>query len=134
MSPATATPTDITAIAATYFAAWERRDPDAIVALHSDDTTFWIHSGGRPVEGREAVRAAFADLFERFPELGFEEYRTFYGADHWVLDWALTATVNGRPVRFDCVDVVAVDADGKVTRKDTFVDAAQMQAALGAAS
>jgi hypothetical protein len=51
-----------------------------------------------------------------------------YGEDHWILDWAL---ISGE-VRFDCLDIVNVSPDGLVTRKDTFVDAVQLQAALGA--
>lgn len=125
MSP-TATAVDLKAISERYFAAWADRDPDAIVALHTDDTRFWTHLGGEPVVGRDAVRATFADLFEAFPAFDFEVYRVLYGTDHWVLDWAL---ISG-DIRFDCVDVVVVSPDGLVARKDTFVDAVQMQAAL----
>jgi hypothetical protein len=78
------------------------------------------------VRGRDAVREAFAETFERFPDFGFEVYRVLYGPDHWVLDWALTSG----DVRFDCLDVVNVTDDGLVARKDTFVDFVQLQAAL----
>jgi ketosteroid isomerase-like protein len=126
MSQATAL--DLKAISERYFAAWADRNPDAIVALHSDDTQFWTRLGGEPVVGREAVRATFAGLFERFPDFSFETYRVLYGEDHWVLDWAL---ISG-DIRFDCLDVVVVAPDGLVARKDTFVDAVQLQAALTA--
>jgi hypothetical protein len=124
MSQATAL--DLEAISQRYFAAWADRNPDAIVALHTDDTQFWTHLGGEPVVGREAVRAAFAALFEGFPDFSFETYRVFYGENHWVLDWAL---ISG-DIRFDCLDVVVVAPDGLVVRKDTFVDAVQLRAAL----
>ena len=123
----TATRLDLKAISERYFAAWEARDPDRIVALHTDDTTFWSHLGTVPVAGRDAVRATFAGLFDAFPEFSFETYRVLYGEDHWVLDWAL---ISG-DIRFDCLDVVVVSPDGLVARKDTFVDMVQMQAALG---
>jgi len=32
---------DLEAISKRYFAAWEARDPDAIVSLHTEDTQFW---------------------------------------------------------------------------------------------
>ena len=118
---------DVMAISERYFAAWADRDPDAIVALHTDDTRFWTHLGAGPVIGREAVRDTFAELFDSFPEFSFETYRVLYGEDHWVLDWAL---ISG-DIRFDCLDVVVVSPDGLVARKDTFVDAVQLQAALG---
>ncbi len=125
MSQATAQ--DMKAISERYFAAWAERDPDAIVALHAEDTQFWTHLGAEPVQGREAVRSAFAEIFDQFPNLTWETYRVLYGDDHWILDWAL---ISG-DIRFDCLDVVNVSPDGLVTRKDTFVDAAQLQAALG---
>jgi ketosteroid isomerase-like protein len=120
---------DLKAVSERYFAAWADRDPDAIVALHTPDTRFWTHLGGDPIVGRDAVRATFAGLFEQFPDFSFEVYRVFYGEGHWVLDWAL---ISG-DVRFDCLDIVEVDADGLVSRKDTFVDSVQLQAAVGAA-
>jgi ketosteroid isomerase-like protein len=125
MSQATAL--DLKTISERYFAAWAARDPDAIVALHTPDTRFWTHLGGEPVLGRDAVRATFAGLFEQFPGLSFEIYRVLYGDNHWVLDWAL---ISG-DIRFDCLDVVEVLPDGLVTRKDTFVDAVQLQTAVG---
>ena len=56
MSDTTAQKLDLTAISERYFAAWAARDPDAIVALHTDDTRFWTHLGTGPVRGRDAVR------------------------------------------------------------------------------
>jgi ketosteroid isomerase-like protein len=127
MSPTATTAVDLKAISERYFAAWAERDPDAIVALHTDDTRFWIHVGDEAVVGRDAARATFAELFTTFPDFSFETYRVLYGEDHWVLDWAL---ISG-DVRFDCLDVVVVSHEGLVARKDTFVDAAQLQTAMG---
>ncbi len=127
MSETAAQELDLTAISERYFAAWAARDPDAIVALHTEDTRFWMHMGGEAVVGRDEVRATFADIFEQFPDLTWETYRVLYGEDHWILDWALISC----DIRFDCVDVVSVAPDGLVVRKDTFVDAAQLQAAMG---
>jgi hypothetical protein len=118
---------DLKTVSERYFAAWAARDPDAIVALHTEDTQFWTHLGAAPVRGRDAVRTAFAEIFEQFPNLTWETYRVLYGEDHWILDWAL---ISG-DIRFDCLDVVNVSPDGLVARKDTFVDAMQLQAALG---
>jgi ketosteroid isomerase-like protein len=125
---------DLKQISERYFAAWEARDPDAIVALHTEDTRFWSHLGIEPVSGRERVRETFAELFERFPEFSFETYRVLYGADFWVLDWALIFRPEGseETARFDCLDVVNVSPDGLVARKDTFIDMVQLQGAMPA--
>ena len=132
--PVTAsTALDVERISETYFAGWAARDPDAIAALHTDDTMFWSHFAGEPVSGRAAVRDVFAGLFETFEDFAFETYRVVYGDDHWVLDWALIARVDGTPVRFDCMDLVMLSAEGLVARKDTFIDASQIPPALLAA-
>ena len=132
--PVTAPPAlDAKRISETYFAAWAARDPDAIAALHTEDTMFWSHFAGEPVRGRAAVRDTFAGLFETFEDFGFETYRVVYGDDHWVLDWALIARVAGTPVRFDCIDLVMLSPEGLVARKDTFIDASQIPPSLLAA-
>jgi hypothetical protein len=119
---------DLEHVSARYFAAWQARDPDAIAALHTEDTQFWSHLGSEPVHGREAVRATFAALFQQFPNLGLTVYRVLFGASHWVLDWKLTFDgLDGKPRGFDCLDVVEVSPDGLVARKDTFIDSVQAQ-------
>jgi len=132
MAESTKEALDLEAISERYFAAWEARDPDAIVSLHTEDTRFWTHLGTEPVSGTDAVRATFAELFERFPEFGFETHRVLYGPDFWILDWALTFQPEGSEERrrFDCLDVVNLSPGGLVARKDTFVDMVQLQGAL----
>jgi uncharacterized protein (TIGR02246 family) len=120
-----------------YAATYATRDVDAIVALHAPDSQFWLHLDREPARGRTAIAATFAGFFEEWPELGFVVRRVLTGPDHWVLDWVLTAQharPDGRavPVRFDCLDIVTVDADGLVARKDTFVDSIQATKALAA--
>src|ERR1044072_7535192 len=122
---------DLEAISNRYFAAWEARDPDAIVALHTADTRFETHAGGEPVHGRDAVRETFAGLFAQFPQLGFDVHRVLFGERHWTLDWTLTFDgPEGTRLGFDCIDAVEVSDDGLVRRKDTFFDFVQLQAAL----
>lgn len=123
------TPSTLSALSERYLAAWAARDPDAIANLHATDTQFWIHNGAGPVFGRAAARDAFATLFAQFPDFSFEVYRVLYGDDHWVMDWAL---ISG-DIRFDCLDLVTVSPEGLVRRKDSFIDAAQLAAALDGA-
>ena len=60
---------DLKTVSERYFAAWAAHDPDAIVELHTLDTQFWMHMGGDPVVGRDAVRTTFAEIFAQFPEI-----------------------------------------------------------------
>ena len=120
---------DLGAVAERYLAAWAAHDLDAIVALHSADGVFRLHTGGAPAIGRDAGRSAFAAILEQFPALTVQVHRVLLGDRHWVLDWTL---VSGQR-RLDCLDLVELSDAGLVARKDTFVDAAQLPAALGAA-
>lgn len=123
-SSATALSTDIEALYTRYAGTFATRDAAAISALHSPDSVFWQRTGRPPVHGREAVRAAFAALFTRWPDLSFEVHRVFFGERFWVLDWDLTATEGNHHLRLSCLDVVEVDSEGLVTSKHTWVDAA----------
>ncbi len=121
-----------------YHAAWEAKDADAIAALHSEDSTFVLRTGEERVRGRAALRAHFAAIFDTYPGFRAEVHRLIVGAGHWVLEWTMVLDLpggDGRPgtARVDLVDVVDVDADGLVARKDVYADGSQLAAALGRA-
>jgi len=125
---------NVAAIAERYAHAWTSHDPDAILALHAPNSTFQAHGRGGEVRGHDALRKEFAQVFERYPGFGVETHRLLLGEKHWTLDWTLTFQPPGQDRRgFHALDVVEVDADGYVTRKDTFFDYAQVKAAFGAA-
>jgi steroid delta-isomerase-like uncharacterized protein len=117
-----------------YAEAWGRRDPDAILALHTEDTRFHAHVGQEAAVGKAAVRQAFADLFNQFPDLGFEQVSLITGSDSWVVEWKMSGTLAGTGAHFnvDLLDLITVE-DGLVKSKDSYLDAVSMQAQLGLA-
>ncbi len=134
MSTTTAPQLDIRALFDRYASTFATHDADAVSRLHTADSVFLQRTGATAVQGRDAVRDAFAQLFAQWPDLGFDVRRVITGDLCLFLDWDLTATVDGREVRFACLDVVDVDDEGLVTRKETFVDLAQAQASLAQAA
>jgi steroid delta-isomerase-like uncharacterized protein len=117
-----------------YADAWGRHDPDAIVALHTEDTTFHAHVGQEPARGKAAVRQAFADLFAQFPDLAFRQVTLRTGPDFWVVEWRMSGTLAGTGSAFevDLVDLITV-GDGLVKSKDSYIDGVSLQAQLGMA-
>jgi steroid delta-isomerase-like uncharacterized protein len=115
-----------------YTDAWGSRDPDAIVGLHTEDTSFHAHAGQEPATGKAAVRQAFSDLLTQFPDLAFAAVSQRVGPDFWVAEWRMSGTLAGTDSRFevDLVDVVVVE-DGLVKSKDSYIDAVSLQAQLG---
>ncbi|MFF0449571.1 nuclear transport factor 2 family protein [Streptomyces sp. NPDC004609] len=113
-----------------YHACWEARDPDRIVALHTEDSLFHLHLGQPPVQGREAIHKAAAEMFSLVPDLTFTLVSLRTGADFWVTRFTLTGTAaTGARVDVDLADFVLVEG-GAVKEKHSYVDGVAMQAVL----
>ena len=109
-------------LAIQYGKAWAARDLDAIMALHTEDTIFQIHADdGAPATGSSAVREAFGAVLARSPDLRFERKRVSFGDAHFVSEYVMSGTVDGKHFVCDGVDVIAVK-DGRVARKDSYAD------------
>lgn len=120
-----------------YHVGWETRNPDLIASLHSEDTMFWLHDGSEPVIGRDALRKHCVGLFASF-RFTQEIVRLLYGHDHWIFEWTMILSLaepNGSPftARVEMLDVVTVNAQGEVTRKDVYMNGKQSQAAFARA-
>jgi len=139
-----ATATEIEELAGRYGDAWNAQDVDAIVAMHAPDGIFHLHApGSAPVEGRDALREAFAGFLAQLPDIHFEPVRLRAGADFWVLESVMTGTVSapievegrqveasGARVTVDFLDVIAVQ-DSLLARKDSYLDTLGFQTQLG---
>lgn len=124
----------LAAIFERYHVGWETRNPDLIASLHSEDTIFWLHDGSDPVKGRDALRRHCAGLFAAFDFTHVTE-RLLYGEDHWILEWTMVLSLaepNGSPftTRVEMLDVVTVNPQGEVVRKDVYMNGKQSQAAF----
>ena len=122
--------TETQELAARYGAAWAAHDLDAIMAMHTDDTVFHLHGGGEPAVGLAATRAAFAAAASQWPDIRFEKSRVYIGEGHFVSEYQMSATSDGKRITCDGVDVIAV-VDGRIARKDTYLDWSAIQRQLG---
>ena len=118
-------------LAAHYSQAWSDHDPDAIVALHTEDTVFHLHGDLPAATGRQAVWNMIVGLFTHVPDLRFDPRRMHFGDDHMVLEYAMSGTAGGEAFVCDGVDVISV-RDGLVARKDTYLDLAAYERQAGA--
>jgi len=125
-----------------YGKAWNTHDLDAVMALHTEDTVFHMHAGAEPAVGIDAVRESFAASLQQWPDIHFATEDLQFGEDHVTARWSVSATlatpleVNGeatapveRMLHFDAVDVLLV-RDGRITRKDSYIDAVALQGQL----
>jgi ketosteroid isomerase-like protein len=123
-------PADVQDLAVRYGTAWAARDVDAVMALHTRDTVFHLHGGGEPAVGWSATYEAFTKAIEDWPDITFERKRVHIGSAHFVSEYEMSLTKDGREIVCDGVDVFSVQ-DGLVARKDTYLDWAALQRQLG---
>jgi steroid delta-isomerase-like uncharacterized protein len=120
---------DLLALIAAYDDAWNRQDVEAISSMHAPDIVFHNHTAGEKVEGREAVAAHIAAIFERWPTLRFSGRGQRAGDDFVVSEWTASATHpdDGRRLEWDGVDVFPF-RDGLIARKDVYSSSATPRA------
>ena len=110
--------------------AWESGDADEIVALHTEDTVFHMHDIAPPAVGEQATRELVAMLFDQSPDLRFDPVRVHLGTEHFVTEYEVSGTREGRRFRCQGVDVFSI-REGLIARKDTYIDWLAYQAQTG---
>ena len=105
--------------------AWNSHDVDRLMSLFADDCVFDASSGpeshGSRFEGREQVRAAFAEVLESMPDANWGGGRHFVLSDDYgVSEWRLTGTrLDGTRIDVLGCDFLTV-RDGNIVRKNSF--------------
>jgi steroid delta-isomerase-like uncharacterized protein len=107
-----------------FAAAWNRHDLDALMSMMADDCVFEASAGpdvdGQRSEGRHAVRAAFAAVFETFPDAHWANPRYFIVGNRAVSEWTFTGTrKDGARVAVNGCDLLTL-RDGKIAIKNSF--------------
>ena len=104
--------------------AWNRHDLDALMAMMTDDCVFQASAGsaldGQRSEGRQAVRTAFAAVFEAFPDAHWADARHFVAGDRGVSEWTFTGTQpDGKRVEVTGCDLLTFRG-GKIAIKNSY--------------
>ena len=104
---------------------WNAHDVDRLMTFMAPECVFESASGPEPCGGRhvgrEAVRRAFARIFEAFPDVRFDETRHVIAGDRAVSEWRFRGTAaDGRRVDVDGCDLFTFTG-GKIARKSSFL-------------
>jgi len=87
---------DLVALLDRFADAWNRHDLDALMSMMTDDCVFQASAGpsidGERSEGKEAVRAAYAAVFEAFPDAHWAGARHVIAGDRGVSEWTFSGT------------------------------------------
>ena len=125
---------DLEDVIARYNDAWNRHDVDAILALHTEDSTFENHTSGGRAVGKAEIRSLLEGIFGSFPDLHFDGRRLYVRENLVVQEWTATAThakpitragktyqATGKKISWVGMDVIPM-RDGLVLRKDVYAD------------
>ena len=104
--------------------AWNRHDLDALMSMMTDDGVFEASSGpevtGHRSEGRQAVRAAYAAVFDTFHDAHWANPRHFVAGNRGVSEWTFTGThTDGTRVEVNGCDLFTF-RDGKIAVKNSY--------------
>lgn len=105
--------------------AFNRHDLDAIMSHFSEDCVLETPRGpdrhGRRFVGKTDVRQGLAARFEGIPDVSYVDDSHFACAGRGVSEWTITGTtIDGDAVDVRGCDIWTFDADGRITRKDSF--------------
>jgi steroid delta-isomerase-like uncharacterized protein len=118
------TPSDLLRLLDRFADAWNRHDLDALMAMMTDDCVFDASAGpqvqGQRSEGRAAVRAAYAAVFDAFPDAHRARPRHFIAGDRGVSEWTFTGTrEDGARVEVNGCDLFTFRG-GKIAIKNSY--------------
>jgi steroid delta-isomerase-like uncharacterized protein len=104
--------------------AWNRHDLDALMSMMTDDCVFDASAGpqveGQRSEGTHAVRAAYAAVFQAFPDAHWANPRHFIAGNRAVSEWTFTGTrEDGTRVEVNGCDLLTF-RDGKIAAKNSY--------------
>lgn len=104
--------------------AWNAHDAEALMRFMSDDCVFEASAGpdvcGTRYVGREAVRAAFSDVWKTYPDAQWLSPRHFACGDRGVSEWTFVGTKgDGSRVEVNGCDVFTF-RDGKIAVKNSY--------------
>lgn len=104
--------------------AFNRHDAEAIMKFMTEDCVFEASAGpdvcGVRYVGREAVRAAFTDVWTTFADAAWINARHFTCGDRGVSEWTFTGTrADGARIEVHGCDVFTF-RDGKIAVKDSY--------------
>jgi ketosteroid isomerase-like protein len=109
---------------ARFMDAWNARDVDGLMDCMAEDCAFHAAAGpdaeGARHVGREAVRAAYAAIFDAWPEAAWRDGRHAVAGDTGVSSWRFVGTDRaGRRVEVGGCDLFAFDGE-RIALKDSY--------------
>ena len=124
-------PDRISRVVRNYFLAIRAMDAEAFANSFAENGTTYDPVGTPGITGREALREFLASICKNFKSVGLTEDAVFIAGNGAAVKWTGKGTSNsGREVRFEGIDVIEVNEDGKIQTVHAYWNPAEMIAQL----
>lgn len=119
------TDTEKLALLERFMRAFNDHDADALMACMTEDCIFYAAAGpdaeGAAIRGKDAVKAAYAAIWQRWPDAAWKEDRHGVTGERGFSEWLFTGTPTDGSPR---AEVRGTDLftfrDGKIHIKDSY--------------
>ena len=124
-------PDRVSRVVQNYFLAIRAMDAEAFANSFAEDGTTYDPVGTPGITGRQGLREFFASICKNFKSVGLTEDSVFIAGNGAAVKWTGKGTSNsGREVRFEGIDVIEVNEDGKIQTVHAYWNPAEMIAQL----
>jgi steroid delta-isomerase len=114
-----------------YFLAIRAMDAEAFANCFAEDGTTHDPVGTPAITGRAGLREFFASICKNFKSVGLTEDSVFVAGNGAAVKWTGKGTSHsGREVRFEGIDVIEVNENGKIQTVHAYWNPAEMIAQL----
>ena len=114
-----------------YFLAIRAMDAEAFANTFAEDGTTFDPVGTPAITGRDAIREFLTSICKNFKSVGLTEDAVFVAGNGAAVKWSGKGTSNnGKEVRFEGIDVIEVNEDGKIQNVHAYWNPAEMIAQL----
>jgi ketosteroid isomerase-like protein len=103
---------------------WNGHDLDGILEMMTDDVVFEASFGKQPwgerITGKAEVRKFLEAMFERIPDIRWDEFRHFAHPQQVTVEWVTSGTPRGGvPYKVWGCDILAI-RDGRIAGKHSY--------------
>ena len=114
-----------------YFLAIRAMDAEAFANCFAEDGTTYDPVGTPGITGRAGLREFFASICKNFKSVGLTEDAIFVAGGGAAVKWTGKGTSNsGREVKFEGIDVLEINSEGKIQTVHAYWNPAEMIAQL----
>lgn len=114
-----------------YFLAIRATDAEAFANTFAEDGTTCDPFGAPPISGRDGIREFFQSICKNFKSVSLDEESIFVAGSGAAVKWiGKGASISGKDVKFEGIDVFEVNSEGKIQNVWAYWNPAEMIAQL----